>query len=289
LYSSIFRVLVRRFLSLLKANIHVNLLKDSKDIAEFIAGCHPFGKAGLKFLENDFSKYDKSQSRFVFRLEEYIFKQLGMNHEMLERWVHGHVECTLRSVAVGLSLHVMYQRKSGDGTTAFGNVILNIVSVAYAYRGTIMEWAVFMGDDSIVCASGCVVNTDAIQTLAEVFNLQAKYYVTDAPYFASNFILIDGGKLSVALCPDPVKRVERLSMHISAEDPQWDERHVSFSDAMSPYNDESLVQRLSVAVPVRYEVPEGYVRGVSKALGTLVADKGKFRALWDSEPTTLQA
>jgi len=289
LYSSLFRVLVRRFLSLLKPNIHVNLLKDSEDVAQFIAANHPFGKAGIKYLENDFSKFDKSQSRFVFKLEEYVFEKLGMNSEMLDKWVHGHVDCSLRSISVGLSLHVMYQRKSGDSTTAFGNVILNVLSVAYAYRGTVVDWAVFMGDDSIVCSRAIVADDVAVQTLAEIFNLSAKYYVTQAPYFASNFILIDEGKLTVKMCPDVVKRIERLSMHVSADDPLWDERYESFVDSMSTFRDESVVQQLAVAVPQRYEVSEGLVRGAAGALGTLLRDKTKFRSLWAETPQVVQA
>jgi len=289
MYSSMFRVLVRRFLSLLKANYHVNLLKDSKDIADFITATHPFGAEGLRYLENDFSKYDKSQSAFVFRLEEYVFRKLGLNHEMLSKWVHGHVECSVRSLTVGLSLHVMYQRKSGDSTTAFGNVILNVLSVSYAYRGTAVQWAVFMGDDSLVCAKGVVADTDAVQLLAEVFNLSAKYYVTDAPYFASNFVLVDENRLKVTMCPDVVKRIERLSMHISADDPQWEERYVSFRDSMAVFLDESVVQQMAVVVPARYEVSEGLVRGAVGALGTLAADKSKFRGLWEDQPQLLQA
>lgn len=289
LYSSIFRVLVRRFLSLLKPNYHVNLLKDSKDIAEFITANHPFGAGDLKYLENDFSKYDKSQSRFVFRLEEYVFRQLGMNEEMLSKWVHGHIECSLRSLAVGLSLHVMYQRKSGDGTTAFGNAILNILSVNYAYRGTVVVWAVFMGDDSLVCARAVVADSEAVQVLAEVFNLSAKNYVTDAPYFASNFVILDEARLTATMCPDVIKRVERLSMHISADDPQWHERYVSFQDSMAVFKDEAIIQKLAVVLPQRYETSEGLVRGAAAALGTAVRSESVFRKFWAVEPVLLTA
>jgi len=284
LYSSIFRVLVRRFLSLLKPNYHVNLLKNTDDIGQFVQGCHPFGAKDLSYLENDFGKYDKSQSRFVFKLEEFVFQQLGMNQEMLSKWVHGHVECSLRSVSVGLSLHVMYQRKSGDATTAFGNVILNVLSVNYAYRGTKVVWAVFMGDDSLVCAKGVVADGQAVQMLAEVFNLIAKFYITDAPYFASTFVVIDNERMTVSMCPDVIKRVERLSMHISGDDPQWEERYVSFQDSMAVFRDQNMVQKLAVALPVRYEASEGLVRGAVSALGTMVRDKKKFRLMWAATP-----
>lgn len=284
LYSSVFRVLVRRFLSLLKPNYHVNLLKDTKDVEAFVRGVHPFGAGRLKYLENDFSKYDKSQGRFVFCLEELVFSQLGMNSDLLRQWLGGHVECNLRAVSLGLSLHVLYQRKSGDATTSFGNVVLNTLSVSYAYRGTDVVWALFMGDDSLVCARAVAHAEDAVQVLAEVFNLGAKTYMTDAPYFASNFVLIDEVNRGVHFIADPVKRIERWSMAVSGDDPQWHERFVSAGDSMGSYLDCASTVLLPRMVAERYDVSADAVKGVADAIATVVADEGKFRAMWEQEP-----
>jgi len=286
-YSSIFRVLVRRFLSLLKPNYHVNLLKDTKDIEKFIRTVHPFGERGHKYLENDFGKYDKSQGRFVFVLENYVFQQLGMNQELLDQWFKGHVHCQMRSVALGLSLHVDYQRKSGDATTAFGNVILNILSVTFAYAGTTVVWALFMGDDSLVCARKVGNASRAVAVLSEVFNLGAKMYITDAPYFASNFILLDDINEEVALLPDPVKRAERWSMAIDALDPQWDERWVSARDSLSAYMNLFNTKGLAEAVAQRYPVNLDTVRDVASAVATVVNDHVAFRSMWEKEPEVL--
>jgi len=286
-YSSVFRVLVRRFLSLLLPNYHVNLLKDTRDIEGFIRGVHPFGEKGLKYLENDFSKYDKSQGRFVFILESYVFQQLGMNEQMLDKWFQGHVHCQMRSVSLGLSLHVDYQRKTGDATTAFGNVILNIVSVTYAYAGTKVKWAVFMGDDSLVCATKVGNATRAVAILMEVFNLGAKMYITDAPYYASNFVLIDDVNEAVALLPDPVKRAERWSMALDAGDPQWRERWVSARDSMSGYMNLFNTSGLAEVITQRYPVSLDTARGAASAVATVVSDFKAFRSMWESEPEVL--
>jgi len=286
LYSSIFRVLVRRFLSLLKPNLHVNLLKDSRDMEKFVQARHCFGLM-RKYLENDFSQFDKSQSEFAFALEEYIFRQLGLNEEMLRAWELGHVECSIRSVATGLSLHVLYQRKSGDATTAFGNVLLNVVSVCYAYRGTQVDWALFMGDDSLMCAEQVVTGQDPVRVMAEVFNLSAKNFITDAPYFASNFVVIDDANELVQFVPDPVKRMERLSMYVSADDPQWHERFVSYADALAPYRNMEATVGLARSVTQRYEISEGMVRTCAKALATLAVREDKFRDVWQAEPILL--
>lgn len=286
LYSSIFRVLVNRFLALLKPNIHVNLKKDMKDIQQFLqGGVHPFGAQGLQYLENDFSKYDKSQSRFVFILEEYIFKQLGMNNEFLARWVGGHVECSMRSLALALSLHVIYQRKSGDATTAFGNTMLNIVSTAYAHKGTKIVWALYMGDDSLACTLAIAHETDAISILAEVFNLSAKTYVTHSPYFASNFVILDDLNARAYLVPDPVKRIERWSMMVSGDDPQWHERYVSACDALSTYLNCGKTALLPKMVCERYQVTSEFVKGLADAVATVLSDERKFRSMWEELPT----
>jgi hypothetical protein len=284
LFSSIFRVLVRRFLSLLKPNYHVNLLKDSRDIEGFLRGVHPFGVQGLKYLENDFSKYDKSQGKFVFELERVVYTALGMNREMMERWLGGHVECSMRAVALHLSLHVIYQRKSGDATTAFANVLLNIVSVTYAYRGSIVVWALFMGDDSLVCCTAVAHEEDAVQILAEVFNLGAKTYLTSAPYFASNFVIVDDVNRGLCLVPDPVKRVERWSMMVSGDDPQWHERYTSARDSMRVYLNCFNTAGLARAVAERYPISVAGVKGVACAVATLLSSEKQFRTIWEETP-----
>jgi hypothetical protein len=286
LYSSVFRVLVRRFLSLLKPNYKVVLMKDMMEVERAVQNLHPFGRV-LKYLENDFSKYDKSQGRFVYMLEAFVFDQLGMNTEFLEHWLGGHRFSRVRSVALGMSLHLDYQRKSGDATTSFGNVLVNVLSVTYAYRGTGVVWAIFMGDDSLVCATEVQGDRNAVRVLAEVFNLGSKTFVTEQPYFASNFLMIDDANAVVRFLPDPVKRVARWSMNVSAEDPLWQERWESARDACKAYGDEFNVSALPSLVSVRYDVKPEDVALAVRAVATVVTDFKAFRSMWDVMPTTI--
>jgi len=283
LYSAIFRVLVRRFLSLLKPNFKVVLLKDMGDVERVIQNIHPFGEK-FEFLENDFSKYDKSQGRFVYYLEAFVFEQLGMNDGLLQHWLKGHKTSRMRSVALGISLHVSYQRKSGDATTSFGNVLLNVLSVVYAYTGSDIVWAVFMGDDSLVCCTRVAGDRSAVRVLAEVFNLGSKTFVTDQPYFASSFLVIDDAAGVVRFLPDPVKRVARWSMSVSADDPMWHERWISARDACSAYADEFNVSGLPPLVAARYDVKPEDVAPAVRAVATVLQDERKFRGMWFEEP-----
>jgi hypothetical protein len=286
MYSSIFRVLVRRFLSLLKPNYHINLLKDSRDITQFLQALHPFGQK-LDYLENDFSKYDKSQDEFVFMLEEYVFRQLGMNEELLQKWVAGHVECSIRSFTTGMSLHVRFQRKSGDATTAFGNVILNVLSVCYAYSPTAVVWAVFMGDDSLVASVGRAFDERAVAILAEVFNLAAKMYVTDAPYFASSFLVVDDVNCNAVLVPDPIKWIEKRSQMVDAADPQWKERFVSAADACEPYKFKINTEPLARLVAQRHKIPLEEAVRLPAAIATAISSQERFRGCYEDKPEVI--
>ncbi|QKN22676.1 RNA-dependent RNA polymerase [Erysiphe necator associated virga-like virus 7] len=292
LYSSLFRVLRERLLSLLKPNFRLALIKGSEEIRQFMEDNHPWDSAQqVQFLENDFSKYDKSQGEFAFMLEEYIFGQLGLNKELLERWVAGHVNCSIKAFSIGLTLHVMYQRKSGDATTALGNVILNITSVLYAYRGTDIKWAVFMGDDSLVCTGTVVVANDAPQILAEIFNLQAKFFITQHPYFASAFLIFDEQRRKVVWVPDPVKVIQRWSLSVSERDPRWDARYESYSVALDVYRYRHRLHGLGAAVRDRYAVPASVVYdfdALGGAIATAIESERSFRALYDERVTAIR-
>jgi len=284
IFSSVYRVLVRRFLSLLKPNFMVNLLKDMPEVRDMMQAHHDWS-VPLKYLENDFSKYDKSQGQFVHLLEQHVFQALGMNEKMLDAWGLGHVDCSIRSLTTGISLSVRYQRKSGDATTSFGNVLVNILSVVHAYKGTDIVWAVFMGDDSLIAARTVCAGDIAVRTLAEKFNLQAKFFITDAPYFASNFILVYQDERRIVAVPDPLKRVEKWSMAIPAADPKWEERYISAENTLRVYRNRSNLVGLGRALYVRYGSLDGIdLDTVGDAIASAIRTPKDFRCLWEEEP-----
>jgi hypothetical protein len=283
MYSAIFRVLVKRFLSLLKPNVHVNLLKDMGDIKKFLQAVHPFDDE-LKYVENDFSKYDKSQDAFIFELEQFVFRRLGMNEDLLKRWVVGHEDCRLYSFTTGLSLHLRFQRKSGDATTSFGNVLLNIMSVAYAYQISDYAWCLFMGDDSLMAVRAAGVDSSAVQVLAEVFNLQAKTFVTNQPYFASWFFMFIKESRRVVGIPDPIKRIEKWSQAVSAEDPQWVERFKSAAETCVSYSHKANTRWLGKMVSDRYVIPVELANRLPAAVFTATLCEANFKELYEAEP-----
>lgn len=282
LYSSVFRVLAARFLSLLKPEIIFSLRKSPVDIETTLTAVFPWDHPReIKYVENDFSKYDKSQGRMAFELEAYAFTQLGLSTELLERWQIGHLHSSVRADTLGLCFATNYQRKSGDATTALGNGMLNVMSVAYAYKDLNVMWACFVGDDSVIATDTPAIDSDKpARIMAEVFNLQAKMYYTSEPYYASSFVVADEVSRTVALMPDPVKKVESLSKPVVSVNDDFPERYLSFHDSMRSYGCEVYRAKLARLAAVRYGTTEAYIRPVVDGLASCYYSGDQYRSIW---------
>lgn len=68
-------------------------------------------------IENDFSKYDKSQHETLLRFEILLYAKLGVPEELLDMWYRSHRRSTLRDRSNGVSMGTEFQRKSGDAVT----------------------------------------------------------------------------------------------------------------------------------------------------------------------------
>nr|UAW09577.1 MAG: RNA-dependent RNA polymerase [Aspergillus flavus vivivirus 1] len=282
-YSSIFRVLTRRFLSLLKPEWMVNLLKDTEAVRKHLSELHPWGEQ-VEFLENDFSKYDKSQSELCVRLEHFVYRMLGMDKDLLATWYKGHERSRLHSVQLALTLMIDWQRRSGGGNTAFGNVLVNLMTTAYVYRGSQVCAAVYIGDDSLLVCKRMVASKASVQALGDIFNLQAKFIATRAPYFASNFVLFDEDQREALLVPDPFKRAQRLGLSVNAVNPEWDDRVRSHHENCRAYKYRKVQAMLAPAVRSRYDLgPEVDVEGLLNALATSAETFENTRGCWESE------
>ena len=283
LFSSIFRVMSRRFEALLGPSVMVNLLKDTDAIAAHMAANHPWGEE-VNFLENDYSKFDKSQDRFTFMVMKLILDDLGFDEAMLDMWVDANDRCVLRSFSLGIMLTVFYGNKSGGPATAFQNAIMNMVSVAYAYKGTDVVWAVFMGDDSLVACRHYVADQRALDTLAKVFNFEAKFFILRHPYFVSCFVVFDEQTNRVYMVPDPVKRVQKWSVSVPARDPQWEDKFRSAHETLWFYRRKRLWPWLIRGVRERYAVAyDVNVSSICEAIGWYSSSGQKFRTLYETE------
>lgn len=262
----------------------VNLLKDTDAIRDHIAANHPWGKEGLRYFENDFSKFDKSQDRFSYMIMGLIMEKLGFNQQLLDKWLDANEVCSLRSMSLMITLTTMYQNKSGGPATALMNAVCNAAAISTTYAGTKFEWLVLMGDDSLGACEKIVASEQSTTKMMEWFNFEAKFFVLKYPYFTSCFVLLDEESNKVFMVPDPVKRVQKLSVSISGLNPMWEDRFRSINETLVAYRHSKDVALLSEAVRERYGLSDGVdLEPLFSALATLSDDIAVFRNCYEAD------
>jgi hypothetical protein len=286
-YSSIFRVLSTRFLALLHPKWLVSLRKDVGDVRKHFTRYYPWDSdVAPVFLENDYSKYDKSQSEVCVRLEEYVNRELGFDEELLQRWYAGHETSTIHSVQHALTLEIDWQRRSGGSNTSFGNVTINILTTAFVYRSSDVIAAAYIGDDSVLMCRKVGADAQSVAMLAEMYNLLAKFVITDFPYFASSFILFDKEQRQALSVPDPYKRAERVGLSVNARNPNWPDRLRSHIENCEYYKYRKVQKMLIPAMVARYELSrECDPAALLNALATSAESEESARNCWEAEPT----
>jgi hypothetical protein len=285
-YSSVLRVITRRFLSLLKPSFKFCILKNIDDVAEHLARVFPWDSTTVRALENDFSKYDKSQGEFCLKLKAYVYEKMGMSPELLARWIEGQTSTALVSLALGIELHVAYQQKSGDGATAFANGLINILAICFAYYGTKIIGGAVVGDDSVLLAEEIVATEQSIAQLQQIFNLEAKFFISDHVYFASTFFNIDKSERTVYPVPDPVKKAQRLGRSQAADAP-WADMYESFRQDCDPYLRMHMWAGLEPCVLNRYkgQATEADITHLFNALATVTSSFEDYRGCWEEDST----
>eukprot|EP00921_Rhytidocystis_pertsovi_P023410 GHVQ01037446.1.p1 GENE.GHVQ01037446.1~~GHVQ01037446.1.p1 ORF type:complete len:134 (-),score=14.25 GHVQ01037446.1:487-888(-) len=66
-------------------------------------------------------KLDKSQTERAFWIEKKVYQMMGIQQEMLDRWMEAHRVSVVRKHAAGIDARTHYQRKTGDAATFTGN------------------------------------------------------------------------------------------------------------------------------------------------------------------------
>lgn len=276
-----------RFRQLLRPEVLYNKGKNLDDMEKFLSE-HYDTSGRAKIVENDFSDYDRSQREVAHCLDEALLAMLGFNSDDLALWMRGHYSHTNYNFQLGLKVHLLYQRKSGDVTTAFGNTVLNMVAVVFGMRlkRSELRAAMFLGDDSwlqlvdsedlykrmLVCSERIAVH----------FNGEAKTAMFKVGYFCGNYILTTN--VGVKLAADPVKRAVKLG--------RWDvktrdvlhENWVSFRDLLRNYEDEEVQFVLASAVKERMpKAREGMIKLLIEALNSVRASYKEFSRFYDDE------
>jgi len=273
---SFFRQLFDRLQKILKPQVFVQLKKSIDDLQAHLNAHVPPNAEGF---ENDFAKFDKSQLEETFAVEMGIYKLLGLDLTLLEMWAFGSTIKTAFNFLLGIRVQLLFQRTSGTVVTAFGNVLINMAAVAWAYKLNELKYfaVYFVGDDSFVFPYSFPDLYSVTVDLELFLNLQAKVIVGKGNYFCSCFFVHNGNHWVVL--PDPVKRIERLSYPFRHENPtDLSDRWLSFKDMCKGYYDACAIQALTKQCALRY--PGAQVSMAAAAIVAIMEDFQLFRALY---------
>lgn len=194
-------------------------------------------------IENDFSKYDKSQGLAVLTMECELKERFGVEYDLVELWRYMHEISFYVDRKNEVASKVDYQRRSGDPSTFAFNTFFSMAMIAAVYDTKHLESGFFGGDDSLLWTFEKSLTLDKSLCFADIGNLECKFMKYDFPYFCTKFVLII--KDYMYIVPDPVKLIMKLGRsdllnfehveeyRISCEDNYKVFENVVFHDALS--------------------------------------------------------
>jgi len=278
---SFFRVLFDRFQQILLPKVFVQLRKSVKELEAHLNEHVPPGTPGF---ENDFEKFDKSQLEECFESEMFFYDVLGLEQWLQALWALGLIKTEARNFILGILIYLIFQRKTGTVTTSLGNLIINMIATAIAYKlletGFIAVY--YVGDDSFLFILKLPDAVRATADLALYFNLLGKVIYGMGNYFCSSFMVHDGYKWLVY--PDPYKKIERLSYPINLQERETlQDRWISFRDNCHNYSNALGCEELARQCALRY--PGGQIRNACRGIATLLESFPAFCSTYHAGPS----
>jgi len=237
----------------------------------------------VRFLEVDFSKYDKSQELLCLKVFIEILRRFDVPEKYLIDWERFHISNLIKFKREGVKARVEYQRRSGDVFTFIGNTLVAMCCIAWSYGDVIRKahGGVFGGDDSLVVFPASVTLRDNTQVISDVFNLVAKIeHFPTAPVFSSRFLVNCRGRW--LFVPDALKAVVKLGRDDLFNFEHVEYYYISFKDNFKCYADSGIVEIVSQMLNHRYKeiFGEKDCSVLCKFLNCLLSDKDLFFRLF---------
>nr|QED42923.1 putative RdRp [Uromyces virgavirus F] len=286
-WSAIMRDVAARFESCLAPQVYVALRGDRKLREDHLSQYWPYGSEDMAFIQVDISEYDKSQESRTRHLEDLIFRELGMLDDYIDLWSYSHIDTTIRVLGMGIKMVVAYQRKSGDATTALGNVMLNMMASAYVFGKPTVS--ISQGDDGLIirpCGGLDLSNVAAIY--GQLFNLPVKLIVqtttiSSIPYAMSCFYVPDVEAKRVYVVPDPVRSVESHSKALTQDEDKFQEKWVSYQDRVQMWRAPYPMRDFTRMFQSWYDCPNVDVERFMLAKVSLGNDAKTYRDIWEED------
>jgi len=292
-YGPAFREVEEVFLSELKHNVIFNKGYTPADLEARLNEVDDFeDERAATYFENDMSAYDKSQHIETAEVERYVYYLLGLCNGLLDDWMEAHRMTKVKSTAMGIVLYLLYQRKSGDVTTSFGNSVVNIVALVFCYMITSFVYILFLGDDSLIKMKKHDVISenlrDGPKRMLDLFNLVTKFFLFSYGYFCG-YIVTKLGTRNY-LISDAVRRAVKLGRMDINDSAKFAEHWTSFVDVTRNYDNDLLVCQAVEALGERY--PNGDTSGLHLmywALHSMRKSFKEFRCCWEPTATLVHA
>lgn len=245
---------VARENELLKPNVFIMQGKSQDDLNKFLNAFdwRPNSKGVRKYIEVDYSQYDKSQGARLVEMYMRNCAKFGMLKDYITFMADTQNARTVAAMKAGLKASLRDQNQSGSGNTLDRNNDINKLVIAELLLEIldVVEFVVLMGDDIIIAVRGEVNVAHWELELNRKYNLTLKAATHDHGYICSLDIchLPDGHTRVVA---DGVKRaLSFMDLSISDED-KFRERYVSYCDNIKGLEDMNVQAYLATALPPR--------------------------------------
>jgi len=290
------------------------------DIAALAQAYDPFDSSPA-YLEADISRCDKSfKSYGLIVLIDELLRVLRLHWLVRLNWYKSMDETRVRALEAGIRFILTDQIKSGFFVTWFGNTSAIQVAIANSVqlfdvrrselppRFDVDAWfkspidldkplpavpvdlryhyAMATGDDGLI-AMVRPISSDAMVRLQEhmskLFNLEVKVILSDVPYFASGYLLIDCANRLAHFIANPLKVIEKKSYYVNAANAQWRDYWQSMRDALAPLSSTIVRQLLADAVQGRMRRQLPNLRSAIDVLFAISQSQDMFKDLYESE------
>lgn len=249
-FCPMWKVFADRVSSVMKDNVQIFTGVSNEGFAELLT--KNIGVEVLKAkrkLEIDMTKFDKSQARVALLFEIKIMKLFGFPQEYIDTWYYMHEVTTLRSRQHKLSSQVLFQRKSGDAATFFGNTLFLMGVLSVVYEMEEMSAMLFSGDDSVLIGDGNI-DFNYSEEIANYFNLEAKFLRDYSRIgFCSKFIVVNDN--TVEFVPDPMKMLTKLGRCDLVNPTHVECYRESLIDLTTPYGNGNTVELVAGNYSIR--------------------------------------
>jgi hypothetical protein len=290
-FSPIVAQKVAREQEILKPNVLVLQGKSIDDVNTFLNNFdwRPNAKGTRKYIEIDYSKYDKSQGAKLAEMYLQRLAKFGVLPDFINFIKDAQHTRTVSAMKAGIKAWLRDQNMSGAAYTLDRNNDINELVIAELLLEIqdVIEFVILMGDDIIIAIRGDVDVSHWESDLARKYNLILKAAVHEHGYICSMDIVHLPGGNSRAVA-DVVKRSLSFMDQSTVDEEKFRERFESYYDGLRGIDDLHVQTYLSAVLPVRMKsylpgTTSDAIMSLCKAHATLRKDYTKYRAMFAQE------